>query len=137
MNNSVTISTPIHADIDTVWEAFNTPEHIRNWYIVSDAWCCPASQSMFREWGRFTHTMSSLDWGMQFNFEWLYTSIVENELVAYMLDDERKVEVRFVDEGTLINVTLEFEPQAKNETAAQKQLWEAVLSNFAGYAEAL
>lgn len=137
MNNTISISVPIHSDINTVWDAFNAPEHIKKWYKVSDAWCCPQSQSMFREGGRFTHTMSSLDGGMQFNFEWIYTAIKVNELVSYMLDDDRRVEVTFVDEGTLINVTLEFEPEMRNDTAPQQQLWEAVLSSFASYAEGL
>jgi uncharacterized protein YndB with AHSA1/START domain len=49
MNTPITISVPIHADIDTVWEAYSTPEHIKNWYAASDAWYCPNSEGIFRK----------------------------------------------------------------------------------------
>jgi len=137
MDNSIDVSTLIHADIDVIWDAYNNPEHIKEWYRASDAWYCPKSQSIFQVWGRFTHTMSSHDGEMHFDFEWTYTEIIENELVAYILDDERKVQVQFTDEDSLVKVTLNFEPDDQSDIQGQTLWWEAILSNFAWYAESL
>lgn len=137
MKNTITISTLVHSDLNTVWEAYTKPEHIKKWNFASDGWCCLSSQSILKVGGRFTHTMSSKNGEMQFDFEWTYTDIIENELLAYMLDDERNVEVHFEDQWTLVEVTVNFEAEPKNNIDAQKKWWEAILSNFAWYAESL
>ena len=137
MNNPITISVKIYADIDTVWEAYNTPKHIMKWNAASESWYCPNSESVFREWGGFTHTMASKDGSMRFNVEWTYTQIVENDLVAYHLSDERKVEVHFDDKGTSTEITISFEPESENNRKLQEQWWKAILDNFAQYAESL
>lgn len=137
MNNPITISTLVHSDLDTVWEAYTEPEHIKKWNFTNNTWCCPRSQSILKVWWRFTHTMSSRDGEMQFDFEGTYTRIIENELLAYMLDDERNVEIHFDDQWTLVEVTVNFEAEAENDRDAQKKWWESILSNFAWYAEGL
>lgn len=49
MNNPITISAEIYADIDTVWEAYNDPEHVKKWNAASDTWYCPYAESAFRQ----------------------------------------------------------------------------------------
>lgn len=137
MNKSLTISAHIYADIDTVWDAYNSPRHITWWNAASKDWYCPKSQSIFKEWGRFTNTMASRDWSMKFDFEGTFTKIVDKQTVAYMLDNERNVEVKFQDLWESVTVSIEFEPEAKNDIDIQKNWWKAMLSNFAEYAESL
>lgn len=137
MNNPITVSAEIYAEIDTVWQAYNDPTHIKKWNAASDAWYCSHSESVFREWWGFTHTMASKDGSMQFDLEWTYTKIVENELVAYHLNDERKVEVVFKDDGSITEMSISFEPERENDNKVQQQWWNAILNNFAQYAESL
>jgi len=49
MNNPITVSAEIYAEIDTVWQAYNDPTHIKKWNAASDAWYCSHSESVFRE----------------------------------------------------------------------------------------
>jgi uncharacterized protein YndB with AHSA1/START domain len=49
MNNPITVSTQIYADMEIIWEAYNDPEHIKKWHAASEAWFCSRSQSTFRE----------------------------------------------------------------------------------------
>ena len=32
----ITIKTEVKGDINNVWEAWNNPTHIKNWYFASD-----------------------------------------------------------------------------------------------------
>ena len=137
MNNPITVTVSIYADINIIWEAFNTPEHIKNWNALSDDWYCSKSQSIFKEGWMFNHTMASKDGNMRFDFEWTYTKIVDKELVCYTLDNGRKVAVYFQDEERLRSIRVDFEPGNENNTEAQKKWWEAILNNFAEYCESL
>ena len=49
MNNPITVSAEIYAEIDTVWQAYNDPTHIKKWNAASDAWYCSHSENVFRE----------------------------------------------------------------------------------------
>lgn len=137
MNNQITVSTQIYADMEIIWEAYNNPEHIKKWHAASDAWFCSRSQSIFREWGGFTHTMASRDMSMQVDFEWTYTDIKECECIAYYLNDERKVEIHFNIEDSFIEITIHFEANTKSDMKAQEHLWKAILDSFARHAESL
>ena len=137
MNTPIRISTQVYADMDIVWEAYNDPQHVKKWHKASDAWICPHSQSIFREWGGFTHTMELRDGDVHVDFEWTYTEIVERELIAYSLNDERQVQVRFNNEESFAQVIIDFEADSKNDPKAQEQLWKAILDSFARYAESL
>jgi len=81
--------------------------------------------------------MASHDGEMHFDFEWTYIDIIENELVSYALDDDRKVQIQFTDEGSLVKITLDFELDNESDIQGQRLWWEAILSNFAWYAESL
>jgi len=74
---------------------------------------------------------------MGFDFSGTYTAVVEKQYIAYSMDDDRKVEVRFslVDDGVKIEET--FEAESQHPADMQRDGWQGILSNFARYVEAL
>lgn len=58
---------------------------------------------------------------MQFDLEGMYTKIVDNELVAYSLGDDRKVEIVFKADGTITELIISFEPERSNDVKVQEQ----------------
>ncbi len=70
-----------------------------------------------------------------FDFTGSYTSIHQNELIEYDLDDGRHVIVRFetTPEGT--KVTQTFDPEMENSRELQQDGWQAILDNFKKHVE--
>lgn len=133
MENTILIGAHIHSDIDTVWDAYINPEHIKNWNSASPDWHCPEASSDFRVGGEFHSTMAARDGSMSFDFWGTYTEIVPHELICYTMGDGRKAEVEFQSDEHCVNVLVEFEPEGENSVELQQQGWQAILDNFADY----
>lgn len=122
-----------HSDIETVWNAYTNPEHIKNWNAASDDWHCPKATNDLRVGGKFSSTMAARDGSMSFDFSGTYDEIIPHKLIAYTLEDGRKVEVEFQSDEHCTNVIIEFEPEKENSTEMQQNGWQAILDNFAEY----
>jgi len=133
----ITVETKVKSDIDTVWQAWNNPDDIRRWNAASDDWHTTRSTVDLRNGGRFSSRMEAKDGSMGFDFSGTYTAVVEKQYIAYSMDDDRKVEVRFslVDDGVKIEET--FEAESQHPADMQRDGWQSILSNFARYVEAL
>ncbi len=131
----ITIKADINAPLDKVWNAFNSPEAIRQWNYASDEWHCPASVNDLRPGGAFSHTMAAKDGSMSFDFAGVYSNVQLNDLVEYTLGDGRKVKVRFqsTDNGTYLEQT--FDPEDQNAVEMQEAGWQAILNNFKQFVE--
>jgi uncharacterized protein YndB with AHSA1/START domain len=79
--------------------------------------------------------MEARNGSMGFDFGGVYDIVKNNELIAYTLDDGRKVEVRFTLSGIQTNVTEKFEAETENPIEMQKNGWQAILDNFKKYVE--
>jgi uncharacterized protein YndB with AHSA1/START domain len=54
-----------------------------------------------------------------------------NELIAYTLDDERKVKVTFTENDDVETRVVEtFEAESTNSVEMQRSGWQAILDNF-------
>jgi len=133
----ITIETTVQAPATAVWSAWTEPEHIKQWCAASDDWHAPYAENDVRKDGRFKTTMAARDGSMQFDFSGQYTAIDEPRHIAYTMDDGRKVDVRFHEDGSSTRIVQIFEPEQTNPVDFQKQGWQSILDNFKRYTESL
>src|SRR5690606_33705096 len=133
----ITIETTINAPIEKVWACWTKPEHITKWNNASDDWHSPQAENDLRVGGKFITRMEAKDGSVGFDFGGTYDEVKEYELIAYTMDDNRKVKVTFSqhnDEETKVVET--FDPEAENSIEMQRDGWQAILNNFKKYVEA-
>ncbi len=135
MNNKLTVSAIIKAPVDKVWAAYNTPEDIQQWNHASEDWHCPAAENDLRAGGRFKNTMAAKDGSFSFDFSGTYTEVTPDTFIAFTMDDDRKVTIKFEPKGETTVVTTEFEPESTNPPDMQQQGWQAILNSFKNYTE--
>jgi uncharacterized protein YndB with AHSA1/START domain len=109
-----------------------TPEDITQWNFASDDWCCPSSVVDLRVGGKFSSRMEARDGSQGFDFEGVYTEIVEHELLSYAFGD-RSATVKFVQEPTGVRVRVEFDTEDINSAEMQRAGWQSILNNFAAH----
>ena len=134
--DSVRMEIRILEPVTKVWEYFTDPYHIRKWNFAYDKWYCPSAEIDLREGGRFSYRMEAKDRTFGLDFAGVFTEIIPMELIRFILDDGRKVEIRFekVDEDTTDIVEF-FEPEKENSREMQRESWYAILNNFHKYVE--
>jgi uncharacterized protein YndB with AHSA1/START domain len=126
----IKVSTLIQKPLSEVWEKFNCPEDIVQWYHASEDWRAPAAVVNLKVGGTFTTKMASKDGKFSFDLSGTYTKIIENECVEFSLEDGRKVKVSFTETSEGVQVTEEFEPETTNPAKVQQEGWQAILDNF-------
>ena len=131
----LTVVAVVNAPMERVWNTFNSPEHITNWYFASPDWCAPSARSDFREGGTAMVRMESRDGSMGFDFEWFYDRIVTNECVEFHLADNRRVEIIFEQTNEGVKITESFDAETENTLELQQSGWQAILDNFKVYTE--
>lgn len=135
-NTAITVTATVNAPVAKVWELWNQPEHITNWCHASDDWHAPYADNDLRVDGKFKTTMAAKDGSFSFDFGGVYTDVVENSLIAYGLEDGRKVKIEFVAHDDVTTVTETFDPESINPIEMQRGGWQAILDNFKKYTEA-
>ena len=132
----ISVETTITATIDRVWTAYTSPDHVTHWNFASDDWHCPRATGDLRKGGAFSSRMEARDGSMGFNFEGIYTTIVERERIEYAFGDRHAI-VSFLPEGDQVRVRVAFEPETEHPVEQQREGWQAILDNFGKYAARL
>ena len=132
----VVVKVNINAPVDKVWKFFSEPEAIKKWSFASDDWHTPHAENDLREGGKFKNSMAAKDGSFSFDFEGVYSTVKENEVIDYGLADGRQVHITFTPEGSITKVTETFDPETINPIEMQKSGWQAILNNFKKYVEA-
>ena len=130
----ITVETSVAAPIETVWEAYTTPEDIKQWNAASDDWHTTSASVDLREGGAFSSRMEAKDGSMGFDFAGTYTKIIEHKLIEYSFGD-RTAQVVFTPGPTSVEVRVTFDSETTHSTEQQRGGWQAILSNFARYVE--
>ncbi len=135
MQNSITIETIVARESEIVWKAWTTPEDICQWNAASVDWECPKSTNDLRVGGEFHAMMSAKDGSASFDFNGIYSEVIEHKKIAYTIEGGRKVVVEFqeVEGGTRIVET--FEMEDINSEELQRAGWQSILDNFKQYVE--
>jgi uncharacterized protein YndB with AHSA1/START domain len=72
-----------------------------------------------------------------FGFGGVYDEIKRNELIAYTIDDKRRVKVTFTKNNDVETKVVEtFEAESTNPIEMQRSGWQAILDSFKKYVEA-
>jgi uncharacterized protein YndB with AHSA1/START domain len=131
----ITITTTINATLDKVWNFWNNPKHITNWYFASSDWHCPKAENDLQVGKSFNIRMEAKDGSFGFDFEGEYTKITEFQLIEYILADSRTVITTFEKNQNTIVVTQQFDPENENSLELQQNGWQAILDNFKKHTE--
>ena len=131
----ITVATTIKAPIDRVWAAWNNPRDIEQWNTASPDWHTPRASVDLREGGSFRTRMEARDGSIGFDFEGTYTRIEPQRLIEYTMGDGRTVRVEFAASAGSTAVREIFEAEDSHTIEQQRQGWQAILDNFAHYAE--
>lgn len=133
--NAITIEALVSAPIEKVWKYWTEPKHIMAWSFASDDWHAPHAENDLKVGGKFTTTMAAKDGSFSFDFGGIYTAIKPQELIEYVLEDGRKVQVIFKSQNSKTNIISTFDPESQNPLDMQKNGWQAILDNFKKHCE--
>jgi uncharacterized protein YndB with AHSA1/START domain len=133
----ITVETIVAAPIEKVWEAWNEPQHIIKWAFASPDWHAPYAENDLQGGGKFKTTMAAKDGSNSFDFEGTYTEVREQQLIAYVMSDGRKVVVNFEEVEGGVRVTESFDREFENPVEMQRTGWQSILNNFKTYTESL
>jgi uncharacterized protein YndB with AHSA1/START domain len=130
----ITVETNVARPIETVWEAYTTPEDIKQWNAASDDWHTTAASVDLREGGTFSSRMEAKDGSMGFDFAGTYTKIIEHRLIEYSFGG-RTAQVVFTPALRGVGVRVTFDSETTHSTEQQRDGWQAILNNFARHVE--
>ncbi|MDF1696258.1 MAG: SRPBCC family protein [Saprospiraceae bacterium] len=133
---TVTITAHITAKINKVWEYWTSPHHIIRWNFASPEWHCPTAEHDLQVGGNFKYHMAAKDGSMGFDYKGTFTQIQPEKVLAFTLEDNRKVSITFEETENGTRVTETFEIEDENTIEMQKQGWQAILNNFKAHVEA-
>jgi uncharacterized protein YndB with AHSA1/START domain len=130
----ISVNVLVPAPIEKVWSAYTTPKDIMRWNAASDDWHTTASRVDLRPGGEFSSRMEAKDGSFGFDFEGVYTQIIENEFIEYLFGD-RLATVKFDAEDTEVRVTVEFDTEEDNSVEDQRTGWQSILDDFARHVQ--
>ena len=132
---TITVKNTVNAPIEKIWDCWTKPEHIIKWNNASDDWHTPRAENDLRVGGRFLSRMEAKDGSYGFDFGGVYDEVKTNELIAYTMDDGRKVKINFTRQGNATKVVETFEAENENSIEIQQGGWQAILDSFKKYTE--
>jgi uncharacterized protein YndB with AHSA1/START domain len=131
----ITVQTKINAPLETVWELWTNPEHIKKWNNASDDWHTPHAQNDVQTGGKFLIRMEAKDQSVGFDFGGTYTKVIDLKQLEYTMDDGRTIRVQFEESDGSTHIAESFEAETENSIEMQQQGWQAILENFKQYVE--
>lgn len=132
---TITIEASVKAPVSKVWDYFTQPNHITRWNAASPDWHCPSASNDLKDGGRLIFRMEARDGSFGFDFSGTYTQVVPLQTIEYTMDDDRKVNVHFTDNGDSTFISQTFEAEAENSLELQRDGWQSILNNFKNYTE--
>lgn len=132
---TITIATNVLVPVEKVWAYWTEPEHITQWNNASEDWHTPRAENDLRPGGRFVSRMEAKDGSFGFDFSGTYDEVILLKSIIYTLDDDRKVQLTFTDQGQETHIVETFEAESENSIEMQRDGWQAILDNFKRYAE--
>lgn len=131
----ITIQTIVNVPINLAWKCFSSAEDIQNWYFASEDWHAPYAENDLKIGGKFKTRMEAKDGSFGFDFEGIYTNIIDFQLIEYVLEDGRLVKISFSVNGSHTEINETFDAETENTIDLQRAGWQAILDNFKRYAE--
>jgi uncharacterized protein YndB with AHSA1/START domain len=79
--------------------------------------------------------MEAKDGSMGFDFIGVYSLVDPLKKIAYTMEDGRKAEITFSENGGVTDISESFEAEDMNAIELQEAGWQSILNNFKKYAE--
>ncbi len=130
----ITVQTFVRAPIERVWLAYTTPDDIVQWNAASPDWHTTRAAVDLRVGGAFSSRMEAKDGSVGFDFAGTYTRVEAHRLIEYAFGD-RVASVSFMPGDGGVTVAVVFEAETTFPPEQQRGGWQAILDNFARYAE--
>jgi uncharacterized protein YndB with AHSA1/START domain len=134
MNQKIKVNATINTDLNKVWDYYTNPKHIVNWNFADPSWHCPSASNDMKLGGTYLARMEARDGSFGFDFEAVYTEIIEGKSFEYTFGG-RTVHVSFEKLNNQTEVIIEFDPETENPVEMQQNGWQAILNNFKKYVE--
>ena len=131
----ITVETVVAASLSKVWDAWTTPEDIKQWNAASDDWHTTASTVDLREGGTFSSRMEAKDGSFGFDFAGTYTRVVPHKIIEFTMGDDREVTIEFEEREGAVHVKETFDAEGQHSLEQQRQGWQAILDNFRRHVE--
>jgi len=135
IQQEITVETNVQAPVEKVWTFWTDPIHITKWNFASDEWHSPFAENDLREGGKFTSRMEAKDGSFGFDFGGVYDEIKLHEVIAYTMEDGRKVRISFKDRAGETEIIETFDAETSHSIEVQQQGWQAILNNFKKYVD--
>jgi uncharacterized protein YndB with AHSA1/START domain len=132
---SITVQTTVNAPIETIWEYWSRPQHIKKWAHASDDWHTTYAENDLRIGGKFISRMEAKDGSFGFDFGGTYDAVKENEYIEYTMGDGRKVKISFTTRDNATEIIETFDAETVHSIEMQRNGWQAILDNFKKYTE--
>lgn len=116
---------------------WNEESHILNLYYATEDWECSSAVNDLNPGGKFSYHMNAKDNSMGFDFAGTNEEIEENYYISYVLEDNRRSEIKFESDGASTNIVQSFEAETSSDLEMQRMGWQAILNNFKKYAESI
>ncbi len=129
------VETIVNQPITKVWQCWTEPTHIKNWVFASADWHAPHAINDLTVGGKFLTRMEAKDGSFGFDFEGVYTEVIENQSIKYVMADDRQVHIAFTQVDSGVKIIEAFDPETENPHELQQAGWQAILNNFKLYAE--
>lgn len=134
-HSKIKIEALISATPSEVWAFWTKPEHITKWNFATEDWHCPKAANDLKVGGKYTARMEAKDGSFGFDFEAIYSEVIDQKKLTYAMADKRIVTTYFEPMGDKTKVTTFFDAEKENSEGMQKNGWQAILNNFKKYAE--
>jgi uncharacterized protein YndB with AHSA1/START domain len=131
----LTVKATIHAPLEAVWNAWNSPSDIMQWNQASPDWHCPQASNDLKVGGKLSSTMAAKDGSFSFEFWGTYSIVELHKTIGLELGDGRKVLTTFEETADGVLVTEQFEPENENPLEMQTMGWQAILNSFKTHTE--
>ena len=133
---TLSVHVTINEPIEKVWKNFTHPEDIVHWCNASEDWYAPRATNDLRVGGKFLTRMEAKDGSFGFDFEGVYSEVIDYKLIVYGLADGRQVQIKFLELNKKTTEVLEvFDAETVNPLEMQQTGWQNILNNFKRYCE--
>ena len=132
----ITVEVTIGSGQKKTWRLWTQPNHITQWNFANADWHCPKAENDLKVGGRMCYRMEAKDGSFGFDFECVYTEIIDQQKITYRLPDGRVSTTTLENHGNHTKLITTFDAEQNNPIDIQKNGWQAIINNFKSYVEA-
>lgn len=133
----LSVGVTINQSLDRVWDTWVDQNHMQYWMVISSDYEVKDAKNDLKIGGGFSYKMCSKIGNIQFDYAGIYVAIELKRLLAFTMNDDRKVEVLFSVIEDVVHIELNFEAVNEQDLDVQIQGWQAMLNYFKKHVESL